>query len=66
VRVLVVVPGRFRGGCEEQALVLIDAAVRAEHEVVVSLVITALERLIQLPQLTRAFFSDPNFRYITA
>jgi transposase len=29
-------------------------------------VITALERLTQLPQLIRAFFGDPNLRYITA
>ena len=29
-------------------------------------VITALERLTQLPQLIRAFFGDSNLRYITA
>jgi hypothetical protein len=29
-------------------------------------VITALERLARLPQLIRAFFGDPNLRYITA
>jgi hypothetical protein len=29
-------------------------------------VITALERLTQLPQLIRAFFGDPHLRYITA
>lgn len=28
-------------------------------------IITALERLAQLPQLIRAFFGDPNLRYIT-
>ena len=29
-------------------------------------VITALERLTRLPQLIRAFFGDPNLRYITS
>jgi transposase len=29
-------------------------------------VITALERLTQLPRLIRAFFGDPHLRYITA
>jgi transposase len=29
-------------------------------------VITALERLTRLPHLIRAFFGDPNLRYITA
>lgn len=29
-------------------------------------IITALERLTQLPQLIRAFFGDPHLRYITA
>jgi hypothetical protein len=28
-------------------------------------VLAALERLAQLPHIVRAFFADPNLRYIT-
>lgn len=31
----------------------------------IATIITALERLTQLPQLIRAFFGDPHLQYIT-